>query len=84
VNWIVKPEPGAKVLAVLHGGYHPSQVYGAGEARTIDLGRMYAYKRSDAGFNRLDAGIRQRSGKGIGRFQGIYRGSLFRVGGNGS
>lgn len=84
VNWIVKPEPGAKVLAVLHGGYHPSQVHGAGEARTIDLGRMYAYKRSDAGFNQLDAEIRQRSGKGIGRFQGTYRGSLFRVGGNGS
>lgn len=84
VNWIVKPEPGAKVLAVLHGGYHPSQVNGAGEARTINLGRMYAYKRSDAGFKLLDAEIRQRSGKGIGRFQGIYRGSLFRVGGNGS
>lgn len=83
VNWIVKPEPGTKVLAVMHGGYHPSQVYGAGEARTIDLGRMYAYKRSDAGFNQLDAEIRQRSGKGIGRFQGAYRGSLFRVGGNG-
>ena len=80
VNWIVKPEPGAKVLAVLHGGYHPSQVQGAGKARTIDLGRIYAYKRSDAGFDRLDAEIRQRSGKGIDRFQGSYRGSVFRVG----
>jgi hypothetical protein len=82
VNWIVKPEPGAKVLAVLHGGYHPSQVYGAGEARTIDLGRVYAHRRSDAGFSQLDAEVRQRSGKGIGRFQGSYRGNLFRVGGN--
>ncbi|WP_162314242.1 hypothetical protein [Pseudoxanthomonas yeongjuensis] len=80
VNWIVKPEPGAKVLAVLHGGYHPSQVHGAGEARTIDLGRIYAYKRSDAGFGRLDAEVRQRSGKGIDRFQGSYRGNVFRVG----
>ena len=83
VNWIVKPEPGAKVLAVLHGGYHPSQVYGAGGARIINLGRTYAYKRSDAGFNPLDAEVRQRSGKGIERFQGNYRGSFFRVGGSG-
>lgn len=81
VNWVIQPEPGAQVAAVLHGGYHPSQVYGAGKARTIELGRVYAYQRRADGFPQLDAEVRQRLGKGITRFQGTYRGSLFRVGG---
>ncbi|GAB3509993.1 hypothetical protein GCM10027400_12540 [Pseudoxanthomonas daejeonensis] len=83
VNWIIKPEPGAKVAAVLHGGYHPSQVHGAGDARIIDMGRVYAYKRGEGGFERLDGEVRQRSGKPVGRFQGNYRGNLFQVGGGG-
>ncbi len=82
VNWIVKPEPGAKVLAVLHGGYHPPQVHAAGDARTIDLGHVYACKRGEAGFDQLDATVRQRSGKPIGHFQGACRGSVFHVGGD--
>lgn len=82
VNWIIKLEPGAKVAAVLQGGYHASQVYGAGDARIINIGRVYAYQRGGDGFARLDAEVRQRSGKPVGRFQGSYRGGFFRVGGS--
>lgn len=81
VNWMITPEHGAKVLAVLHGGYHPSQIHGAGDARTIDLGSVYAYKRDDAGFHKLDAEVRQRSGKPVSRFQGAYNRGSFHVGG---
>jgi len=81
VNWVVKPEPGATVLAVLRGGYYPSQVQGAGNARLTDLGRFYAYKRGDAAYDRLDAEVKRLSGKSIDRFQGTYRGQDFEVGG---
>ncbi|MBO9716710.1 MAG: hypothetical protein J7507_07835 [Pseudoxanthomonas sp.] len=82
VNWIIKPDPGAKVAAVLQGGYYASQVYGAGDARIINLGQVYAYRRDRDDFTRLDAEVRQRSGKPVGRFQGSYRGGFFRVGGS--
>ena len=50
-------------------------------ARIINIGRVYAYKRDGDGFARLDAEVRQRAGKPVGRFQGTYRGGFFRVGG---
>lgn len=81
VNWIVKPDPGAIVLAVLRGGYYPSQVQGAGNARITDLGRLYAYKRGDAAYEKLDAEVKRLSGKPMDRFQGTYRGQAFEVGG---
>ncbi len=81
VNWIVNPEPGAVVLAVLRGGYYSSQVQGAGNARITDLGRLYAYKRGDAAHAQLDAEVKRLSGKPIDRFQGTYRGQAFEVGG---
>jgi hypothetical protein len=81
VRWVVNLEPGAKVLAVLRGGYYPSEVSGVGDARIYDIGRVYSYERGGDKYARLDKEVQQRTGKRIDTFQGRYRGSSFEVGG---
>lgn len=81
VIWKIQPERGARVLAVLHGGYHQGIVQGAGNAHTHDLGRLYTYQRQGGQFSELDNTVHSLAGKRINRFQGRYAGGHFRVGG---
>lgn len=80
VNWIIQAEPGATIAAVLHGGYHQGNVYGADTARQHYMGRIHTYRRGGSEFSELDREVRSLTGKGIGRFQGSYRAGHFRVG----
>ena len=80
VNWLIQPEPGAKILAVLHGGYHPGNVFGvASTVRIQAIGQLHAHQRSSAAFAGLDAHIRGLTGKPIAGFQGSYSAAHFRV-----
>ncbi|MDR1368288.1 MAG: hypothetical protein LBJ76_06170, partial [Candidatus Accumulibacter sp.] len=81
VHWRIQREPGAKVVAVLRGGYFASEVSGAGDARVYDIGRVYSYKRGDDNYARLDKEVRQWTGKRIDTFQGRHSGKSFEVGG---
>ena len=80
VRWVLTVEPGAKLAAVLSGGYYESQVIGAGNARVYQIGRTYAYKRGGAEYSQLDAEVARWTGKPIQVFQGRYTGSTFVVG----
>ncbi|WP_065868116.1 MULTISPECIES: hypothetical protein [Stenotrophomonas] len=80
VNWMLTVESGANLQAVLVGGYHQGQVFGAGNARIMQLGRNYAYKRGDGGYSALDAEVQRLTGKSIGVFQGRYDGTTFVTG----
>lgn len=80
VNWVIQPEAGARVAGVLVSGYHPGNVYGANGAHQHRIGSTYAYRRQGNEYRTLDAEVRALTGKGIGHFQGSYRGSFFRVG----
>lgn len=79
VRWVITLDPGAKLAAVLSGGYHPSEVFGAGDARIFNIGRNYAYERNGENFTRLDSETARWTGKRIGVFQGTYTGSSFTV-----
>lgn len=81
VRWVLVPDPGARLVAVLLSGYETSQVVGAGPARVVTLGRSYAYQQDSSGYNTLNQETMRWAGKGIGFFQGRYEGSSFQVGG---
>lgn len=81
VIWKIQPERGARVLAVIHGGYHQGIVQGVGSTHTHELGRVYTYQRQSAQFSELDNTVHSLTGKRIARFQGRYEGGHFRVGG---
>ncbi|MGE8280352.1 MAG: hypothetical protein ACN6O2_07930 [Stenotrophomonas sp.] len=80
VNWMLTVEAGANLQAVLVGGYHTGQVFGAGNARIMQLGRTYAYKRGGQEYSALDAEVQGVTGKSINAFQGRYDGSTFVTG----
>jgi hypothetical protein len=80
IQWKLVPEPGARISAVLLSGYHPSRVTGAGSARTVMIGRMYAYKPGTPEYANLDREIYRWTGKRIDGFQGLYEASRFSVG----
>jgi hypothetical protein len=82
VRWMLVPEPGAQLAAVLVSGYYPSQVAGAGSARVIMAGDAYAYKQDSGQYEALNRQVLRFVGKGIGLFQGRYEGSNFSVGGS--
>jgi hypothetical protein len=82
VRWVLVPEPGAQLAAVLVSGYYPSQVAGAGSARVIMAGDAYAYKQDSGQYEALNRQVLRFVGKGIGLFQGRYEGSNFSVGGS--
>jgi hypothetical protein len=80
VQWVLRLQPGAKLGAVLTGGYYPQEVIGAGDARVYKMGRYYAYKRGESNYFALDAEVARWTGKPIGVFQGEYSGTSFSVG----
>jgi len=82
VRWVLIPERGARIGVVLLAGYESSDVIGAGQARTIRLGRNYAYERGSASYAQLDGSVYKFLGKRIGTFQGRYEGEDFSVGGS--
>lgn len=82
VRWVLIPERGARIGVVLLSGYESSDVLGAGQARTIRLGRNYAYERGSASYAQLDGSVYKFLGKRIGTFQGLYEGEDFSVGGS--
>lgn len=81
VRWMLIPESGARLAAVLVSGYYPSQVMGAGTARIVMAGSVYAYKRGSAEYNALNQEIVKWTGRSIDIFQGQYEGRAFSVGG---
>ncbi|MDP2028069.1 MAG: hypothetical protein Q8K12_00310 [Thiobacillus sp.] len=81
VQWKLKLAPGAQLRTVLVSGYYPSQVTGAGGARTVIIGRDYAYKLGSAEYNRLNQQVMMWTGRTIDVFQGLYEGSSFSAGG---
>lgn len=81
VQWHVSTDPGARVAAILTGGYYQSEVRGQ-TARQIDIGRVYAYEQGSGEYGRLEVEVARRTGKRIDQFQGRYSGNQFTVGGN--
>jgi hypothetical protein len=79
-KWVITLEPGARLAAVLYGGYEEAQLFGGGDAKQFRLGRTYAYKRESDEFARLDEEVRRWTGRPIGRFNGKYAGDTFYVG----
>lgn len=79
VNWNLVNK-GADLKAVLLAGARDSTVNGAGAARIVRIGSMYAYRR-DEKFAALQQEVIRWSGKSIDMFQGQYSGSTFMVGG---
>jgi len=81
VQWQLKPEPGARLGAVLVGGYYDSSVQGAGDARVLKIGRNYAYQQEGAEFAALQREVARWAGRPISLFQSGYRGTSYTVGG---
>jgi hypothetical protein len=81
VQWQLKMEPGARLDAVLVGGYHDSSVLGAGDARVLKMGRYYAYQQEGADFAALQREVSRWVGRPISLFQTGYRGNSYTVGG---
>jgi hypothetical protein len=80
VTWHLNVMPGARLKAILLGGYHASTVTGAGETRIVSI-RPYAYEANSAGYDALDKEVMRQTGQRIGEFQGRYGGKTFMVGG---
>lgn len=81
VQWHLKLEPGARLSAVLVGGYHDSVVLGAGDARVLKIGRIYAYQQQGAEFITLQREVARWAGRPISLFQSAYAGTSYTVGG---
>jgi hypothetical protein len=79
VQWRVEPEFGARISAVLLGGYYQSRVQGIGDAKQIDIGRVYAYQQGGEGYRELEVAVARYTGKRIHSFQGRYSGQTFTV-----
>lgn len=79
VEWRIEPESGARIAAVLVGGYHQSRVQGVEGAKRIDIGRNYAYQQGGEGYRDLEAAVARYTGKRIHSFQGRYSGRSFTV-----
>lgn len=76
VRWNLFLEPGARLAAVLTGGYNDQYVAGA---RVMIIGQTYAYNSSNS--RDLEREVFRITGKPIAVFQGRYEGSTFVVGG---
>lgn len=80
VTWMLNVMPGAKLKAILLGGYKSSNVIGAGDTRVVRISG-YAYKADSGGYGTLGTEVQRYTGRGIEKFQGLYGGSTFVVGG---
>lgn len=81
VRWMIVSESGARLSAVLVGGYHDSTVTGAGAARVYQIGQNYAYGQQTSAYADLQRTVLRWTGKPMGVFQGRYSGASFSVGG---
>lgn len=81
VEWNLRLEPGARLGAVLVGGYYDATVTGAGEARVLKIGATYAYKQDGPEFAALQREVARWAGRPIALFQSGYHGSSYSVGG---
>ena len=82
VNWIVT-DSGARIAAVLLGGYYASSVTGVGNANVLRIGREYAYEPNTDAYLRLRKAVAQYTGdREVRSFQSAYTGADFTVGGN--
>ncbi|MFX1681889.1 hypothetical protein PV762_21965 [Mitsuaria sp. CC2] len=81
VQWNLKLESGARLGAVLVGGYYDSTVKGAGDARVLKIGRVYAYKQEGPEFSALQREVARWAGRPISLFQSGYDGASYSVGG---
>lgn len=82
VRWRLALDPGARLSAVLLGGYHPSTVEGADAVRVYQIGRVYAYQRPSPEYETLQRTALEWVGKPMSVFQGRYIGATFMVGGS--
>lgn len=82
VRWNLISEGGSRLAAVLIASYHPSTVVGAGNARQLQIGQMYAYRRNSAEYTRLEQEVMRHTGQRIAVFQERYEGQSFAVGGS--
>jgi hypothetical protein len=81
VLWVLMPEPGAKLSAVIVSGVHESKVFGHGNARVVVAGRHYAYKADGNEYAALNRDVKRLAGRSIDLFQGQYEATMFAVGG---
>ena len=81
VRWILLPESGAKIAAILLSGYYQSSVVGGGNARILSMGKAHAYKVNSPEYVALNMETMRYTGKNIDVFQGRYDGASFDVGG---
>lgn len=81
VRWILLPESGVKITAILLSGYYQSSVVGGGGARILSTGRTHAYKMDSPEYGALNLEVMRYFGKKIDVFQGRYEGATFDVGG---
>jgi hypothetical protein len=80
VTWNLNLMPGAKLKAILLGGYKSSTVVGAGDTRVVRIS-SYAYQAGSSGYGALDNDVQLYTGRRMDTFQGIYSGRMFTVGG---
>jgi hypothetical protein len=80
VTWRLNVMAGARLKAVLLGGYKESKVDGAGDVRVVAV-KGYAYEQGSNGFRALDDEALRWTGRRIDSFQGRYSASTFLVGG---
>lgn len=81
INWRIVNQAGVQLKAVLLSGYNESSVVGMGDAKVVQLGRLYAYERGSSGFLNLQREVIKWTGKPFDSFQGKYKGSTFMIGG---
>jgi hypothetical protein len=81
VEWQLELVAGAQLTAVLLSGYGESTVTGAGDAQVASIGGFYAFKRGSAEFMHLEQEVLRCTGRNIEKFQSVYAGHSFEVGG---
>jgi hypothetical protein len=82
VEWHREIAAEAELKAVLLSGYGESTVAGAGTALVTSIGVFYAFKRGSAEFRHLEDEVLRCTGRNIERFQSVYAGHTFEVGGD--
>jgi hypothetical protein len=80
VTWHLNVMAGAKLQAILLGGYKSSTIVGAGSTRVVRI-NGYAYEANSNGYAVVDKEVQRVTGHRIENFQGRYGGKTFMVGG---
>ena len=82
VRWNLISEGGVRLAAVLVASYHPPTVVGAGNARQLQIGQTYAYRRNSTEYTRLEQEVMRHTGQRIDVFQERHEGQSFAAGGS--